>query len=298
MTPESNGSFRRQVTVLTAIVVTVSFVGFFMGTRPVEVPAAQTAVRTTESADTPAARTWAELQAAPAWQKKSTPQSLAALRPPTPAPDSKIALHPEKLAKSLTARAHLRAFDGAPPQVPHPVPQRGGLPCLVCHAKGAIVGDLRAPAISHETYASCTQCHVPLSGVMTPETELAWTADENTFVGLRTPGRGTRAWEGAPPTIPHPTQMRTRCASCHGPAGREGLQTSHPWRQSCTQCHGLSATLDQRPVGRGEAPPPWATAADDDGASGASRGAAGGGGTDSATGGESPGAAGAEGETP
>lgn len=261
MAPENNGTFRRQVIVLTAAVVAVSFVGFALGTRPLELPetaAAHPAPGTPATdGEAPAARSWAELQQRPLWQRKSTPESLASLRPPTPPPDSVIPLQPEKLAKSLKERAHLRAYDGAPPMVPHPVPQRGGLPCLVCHDKGAIVGDLRAPAISHESYSSCTQCHVPMDGVMTPEEKLAWAADENSFIGITTPGKGARAWDKAPPTIPHSTQMRGRCASCHGPAGRAGLQTSHPWRQSCTQCHGMSAALDQRPGVRGEAPPPW-----------------------------------------
>lgn len=270
MGQESNGSFRRQVIVLTATVVAVSFVGFVLGTRPLEVPAAATpAVAAPAVAGgtaavgegdgtPPAAKTWKELQAEPYWSRKSTPQSLSALRPVVPSPDTPIELHPELKAKSLADRAFLRAYDGAPPMVPHPVPQRGGLPCLVCHEAGAVVGELRAPGISHEKYSSCTQCHVPMNGVFTPEEELAYTMGDNTFAGVKATGQGTRAWKGAPPTIPHPTLMRSRCASCHGPAGREGLQTSHPWRQSCTQCHGLSAGLDQRPGLRDELAPPWA----------------------------------------
>lgn len=256
---QENGTFRRQVTVFTAAVIAVSVVGFVLGTRPLEVPAAEPPPATLTGA-APAAKSWKELQQAPFWERKSTPQSLSALRPVLPPPDSVIVVKPELKAKSLEARAHLRAYDGAPPMVPHPVPQRGGLPCLVCHETGAVVGELRAPGISHAKYSSCTQCHVPMGGVFTPDEELAYTMGDNSFAGLRHPGEGTRAWVGAPPTIPHPTLMRSECASCHGPAGREGLQTTHPWRQSCTQCHALSAGLDQRPGLREELPPPWASA--------------------------------------
>ena len=31
-------------------------------------------------------------------------------------------------------------------------------------------------------------------------------------------------YAGAPPVIPHPTWMRERCESCHGPRGRQGLR--------------------------------------------------------------------------
>ncbi|HRC56557.1 MAG TPA: hypothetical protein PKU97_11575, partial [Kofleriaceae bacterium] len=71
---------------------------------------------------------------------------------------------------------------------------------------------------------------------------------DSAFVGLPAPGRGERAWPGAPPTIPHTTWMRERCDSCHGVWGASGLRSTHPWRQSCTQCHAPAAALDQRPV--------------------------------------------------
>jgi hypothetical protein len=54
-----------------------------------------------------------------------------------------------------------------------------------------------------------------------------------------------RDYDGAPPTIPHPTLMRGECASCHGVFGADGIKTTHPWRQSCTQCHAMNAVNDQ-----------------------------------------------------
>ena len=70
---------------------------------------------------------------------------------------------------------------------------------------------------------------------------------ENSFLGLAEPTAGQRASAGAPPTIPHATNMRINCVSCHGPNGESGLKSSHPWRTNCTQCHGPSGRLDQQP---------------------------------------------------
>ena len=57
---------------------------------------------------------------------------------------------------------------------------------------------------------------------------------------------GNRAWSIAPPEIPHRTFMQERCESCHGVNGRDAIRSTHPWRQSCEQCHAPSAEFDQR----------------------------------------------------
>jgi hypothetical protein len=54
-----------------------------------------------------------------------------------------------------------------------------------------------------------------------------------------------RAYDGAPPTIPHHTWMRENCTSCHGLVTRPGTRTTHPWLTNCTQCHAPSAALDR-----------------------------------------------------
>jgi cytochrome c-type protein NapB len=154
---------------------------------------------------------------------------------------------------ALAARGSRRAYDGAPPVVPHAVDQIAVPSCLACHEQGVTLATRRAPTMSHERHDSCLQCHVvaadPRRDVVTPP------QPESTFVGLGPPGRGERAWEGAPPTIPHTTWMRERCDACHGTGGWHGVRSTHPWRQSCTQCHAPSATLDQRaPVDVGGAP--------------------------------------------
>lgn len=144
---------------------------------------------------------------------------------------------------ALARRATRRAYDGAPPTIPHAIDQIAIPACLRCHERGAKVANLAAPAMSHPVYGSCVQCHVVSSDPRPSETPPL--ALESAFVGATAHG-GERAWPGAPPTIPHSTWMRDRCESCHGVFGRLGMRSTHPWRQSCTQCHAPSAALDQR----------------------------------------------------
>lgn len=150
----------------------------------------------------------------------------------------------EARAQAVAQRKTHRAYDGAPPTIPHDIDQREVPGCLACHAEGMKLGERVAPKISHPPYQSCTQCHV----VGESPRPLAQYKDVpgNSFVGVASAGSGARAWPGAPPTMPHPTNMRSECVSCHGPTGLPGLRTSHPQRQNCQQCHGSSAQLDQR----------------------------------------------------
>jgi cytochrome c-type protein NapB len=133
-------------------------------------------------------------------------------------------------------RAERRAYDGAPPTVPH---ADWGMACGTCHdARGMSVDGVGfAPASPHEggprqgATQRCTQCHVFV------------VADgrfvESTFGGLAQDLRvGARATPGAPPTIPHRLLMRENCVACHdGPGAREEIRTSHPERRRCRQCH-------------------------------------------------------------
>jgi cytochrome c-type protein NapB len=152
---------------------------------------------------------------------------------------------PEEREATLAKRKSRRAFDGAPPTIPHRITQIGPPDCVACHESGAKIGDLVAPRMSHQSYTSCTQCHAvmvdPRPASETPK------APETTFEGISSWGKGTRAWPGAPPTIPHPTLMRSECTSCHGVFGAPGIKSPHPYRQSCTQCHVANAANDQHP---------------------------------------------------
>ncbi len=153
-------------------------------------------------------------------------------------------------ASALAGRRGNRAYDGAPPTVPHPVRQNAAPECLACHEEGLRIRDRSASAMSHRELTSCTQCHVvqaaPMPGAMLPPDA---TFAANGFEGMQSPDRGERAWAIAPPTTPHRTTMRERCMSCHGPMGSEPLQTPHPERRSCEQCHAPSAGLNQAPGG-------------------------------------------------
>lgn len=183
----------------------------------------------------------------PAWWSE-----LASRRPDLFAPVVQTA---EDRERALAARAARRAYDGAPPTIPHRIDQLGVPACLACHDAGLAIDGTIAPRMSHAPLASCVQCHV-VSEDPRPVREPAPVVAASTFVGLGPPGPGARAWAGAPPTIPHSTRMRDRCDACHGPTGALGMRTTHPWRSSCTQCHAPSAVIDQRaPAALGGATP-------------------------------------------
>lgn len=156
--------------------------------------------------------------------------------------DGQLQRLPELRQAVLSLRAQRRAFDGAPPVVPHPIDQMSSASCLACHGEGIWIGrGVRAPKMSHDVFASCTQCHVEQQS---GDLELLATV-ANFFEGKAAPIGGSRAWAGAPPVVPHPTFMRESCLSCHGPSGPEPIRTTHPGRASCLQCHAPSAELDQ-----------------------------------------------------
>jgi cytochrome c-type protein NapB len=78
---------------------------------------------------------------------------------------------------------------------------------------------------------------VPGSAALRPDPR----AVENDFDGLDAPGAGPRASIVAPPQLPHRVFMRENCDSCHGVNGRDPIRSSHPWRESCSQCHASSS---------------------------------------------------------
>ena len=149
----------------------------------------------------------------------------------------------EQKQNALMQREKRRAFNGAPPTIPHAIDQMSTAACMACHQTGAATETLRIPKMSHAFYANCTQCHVEQN----PTHLAAEIFQPNTFVGLAAPEGGPRAYTGAPPQIPHSTWMREDCLSCHGPTSFVGIQTTHPWRSQCQQCHTASSELEQFP---------------------------------------------------
>jgi len=272
--PRENATFlgvpMRAVYVIALVAVGVAFVGFLTGTRgggQLEIWGAAEGRRAPPTVgDVPFAPTNAEL-ASDGWRWTGERQraALAAMHADRPAAMADVAPASDAdRAQALATRAALRAYDGAPPRIPHAVPQFGALPCIQCHSDGMRVGGHVAGAMSHDSFQSCLGCHVVDDAPM-PGAEGALASGppiDNSFVGLEAPTHGPRALPGAPPVIPHPTRMRERCASCHGELAA-GLRSTHPWRQSCTQCHASSAALDQLPRSQlgpaaGEAPSPGA----------------------------------------
>ncbi|MEZ4252727.1 MAG: hypothetical protein R3B99_31350 [Polyangiales bacterium] len=243
----------RVVPVIASAVLALATMGFFTGIAPAPDAAFEVRASREVSSRLPRAPSHADLAAGFAAQAAEARQ-LAAFGAMAQEGRRSLTEEPpvatvDEVARALASRQERRAYDGAPPRVPHPMTQTGSLDCVACHQDGFVLEGRVARRMSHETYASCSQCHVEdVHSMPSAERALASGPPVDTlFVGLEAPTAGPRAWEGAPPVIPHPTQMRERCDSCHGVLA-DGLRTSHPWRQSCTQCHAPSAVYDLRPM--------------------------------------------------
>jgi len=145
-------------------------------------------------------------------------------------------------AASIDRRAQLRAFEGAPPVIPHSIQDLNVQSCRACHAEGLRAGDKISRMVSHTYLPSCTQCHVEATGFLLDANAIP----PNEFRGLRSQGMGgTRAWAGAPPVVPHTFFMRTNCVSCHGEFGYDGWRPDHLSRSNCAQCHVPAAEFEQ-----------------------------------------------------
>ena len=140
-----------------------------------------------------------------------------------------------------SVRAARRAFDGAPPVIPH---KPLGAACISCHTNSGkeAPGIGFAPANPHRVggaMTNCRQCHLFQRG------ESAFVNSD--FSGLPVSSKpGDRLFAGAPPTIPHRLAMRENCLACHdGPAARPEIRCTHPERVNCRQCHVSPATVAQ-----------------------------------------------------
>ena len=141
----------RTAFVLFVVAVTVGVVGFLVGTSPNAVlrraPTVATPVASAERA-----RSYSDLRG-----ERRGPNAgmygaaaFAALGTPLETPGS---------AQAQAVRLLRRAYAGAPPVIPHPITQNTVGACLQCHEHGMTVGNKQAPGMSHERFASCTQCH-------------------------------------------------------------------------------------------------------------------------------------------
>lgn len=258
---------RRTLAVLMLAVSIAAISGLFMGMRQTEARAAARAATGPPPEEKPAPELTSGLPVAPtygdipstAWLAnrdwnftfKNLPHLTPDRSPQTP-------LDADQLAAALKARAERRAFDGAPPTVPHQIDQLSVAACMSCHSTEStlLIGSKRPATISHPYLSNCTQCHVPADGLRRfTEAEAARLVVASSFLGRLPAGPGTRAYHGAPPTVPHPLWMRQNCMSCHGPEREHAIRTSHPFRQNCLQCHAPDATFDNRER-LSNAPPP------------------------------------------
>ena len=149
----------------------------------------------------------------------------------------------------LKGRSARRAYDGAPPMIPHAINYRDVESCTVCHAQDSniMIAGRRSPAMSHPFMSNCTQCHAPSEGLaMLQHSGTVGLVVDNQFIGATHSGSGSRAYPGAPPTIPHRVSMRQNCMSCHGPGMPDAVTTSHPMRSNCLQCHAQDSSYDNR----------------------------------------------------
>ncbi len=231
--------------ILTGVIA-ISFVGFFVGIHAnaqrddplVEVGPAGTTGQLHFDGVMPSVA-YFEMDGRKHGPNAEFSSSLDRLHPPSDAMLHQLDQADARVV-SLAEREERRAYNGAPPIIPHPIDQLTATSCLLCHGEGKRIGDRIAHKMPHQNYASCTQCHVEQ---VNDEGLIA----VNSFEGVAAPTQGRRAWNGAPPIIPHTLNMRSDCLSCHGPNGRPSLRTTHPERTSCLQCHAPSAGLNQSP---------------------------------------------------
>lgn len=129
--------------------------------------------------------------------------------------------------KLIISRNMLRAYEGAPPRIPHGTKgQIAQAECLNCHS----VGTGHGPNVLHAHLSNCTQCHVSI------KTSVLFKA--NDFSPLRQRSVKRESNPIGPPYIPHRIQNRKNCNICHTAAGaKEELIPRHGELDNCLQCH-------------------------------------------------------------
>ncbi len=137
----------------------------------------------------------------------------------------------------VAERAERRAFEGAPPTIPH---DTGALvanaQCMNCHAVGTQYG----VNVLHPELTNCEQCHV-----MVKTDKLFVTSD---FEPLLTREVEAPSNPMGPPYIPHRVQDRASCNICHtDPGAPQALKPLHGDVGNCTMCH--LQLLERVPMG-------------------------------------------------
>lgn len=265
---------RKTLAVLFLAVGMLAVSGFFMGMRQTEnqapragLPVLKNHPHSTEAplAEIPEAPHYQDIPGAAWLANRDTHFTLADLPRALDPPAALAAADPAEIAAAVARRASRRAYDGAPPVIPHAIDSISAAACASCHEQDSnvVIGGTRPAEISHPWISNCTSCHVPADGLRQHTAPLDTRLQvENSFLGKTSPGSGPRAYGEAPPTVPHPIWMRQNCMACHGPGREHAIRTSHPERQNCLQCHAPNALFDNResylngPPPRLDSPPP------------------------------------------
>jgi cytochrome c-type protein NapB len=223
----------------------VSIVGFFTGTAPPAERATSPTVQTEAPPHTPEP---GQAEEASSYLDRRRPTDLQWSRlSDVLARIGKTDSPVLDKAQALEQRRSRRAYSGAPPRIPHGIDQGEDGACLACHREGMQIGSETASTIPHAELRLCTQCHVPTQDLIPggDALEPGLHGRVNTFEGLEEPENGPQSQGVDSPPVPHTSWMRENCSSCHGPLGSKPLQTLHPERKSCTQCHALSDVMEQ-----------------------------------------------------
>jgi len=241
-TPLKSG---RPMAIVGAVAAGLGLVGFLVGiSEPVEARRATRSMAVAPITAQPAP-TYREINSALVGTNVGWGSPLATLKQDRPGILEKVVRTSAMKNTALHDRLRTRAFDGAPPVVPHRIEHQSSTSCLVCHGEGLKLGEKIATKVSHPHFANCLQCHVEQSGSVPFLTGTSEPIPSNSFAGVLRSGPGTRSMPGAPPTIPHATQLRGDCMSCHGLVARPGLRTTHPWLTNCTQCHAANGEAER-----------------------------------------------------
>lgn len=249
---------RKTLAVIFLAICVLAVSGFFMGMRQTEQQVHRKTLPESENHESVSITSHAELPTAPKYQQIADTSWLANRdwhftldnlpRFSNPTAKAVIATLAEREA-AVKNRTELRAYDGAPPVIPHAIDTLSVASCMSCHGPGGdlIIGGKRPAEMSHPWITNCTSCHVPADGmrqlIAARETRLVV---ENSFDGKVSAGSGPRAYSKAPPTVPHAVWMRQNCMACHGPGREQAIRTSHPERKNCLQCHAPNASFDNR----------------------------------------------------
>ncbi|MDH4263403.1 MAG: nitrate reductase cytochrome c-type subunit [Spirochaetia bacterium] len=152
-------------------------------------------------------------------------------------------------ADFASKRLKLRAYEGAPPVIPHTILKSGTHYCLSCHTKGIVFEkdaevwskkNMVAKITPHPEWVNCFQCHVPQQ-----DTGLFHKNKFKTFHLAHVKKNIKSGEEPAPPPMPHQVENREKCIICHlSKTADPSIVPKHGMRDGCEMCHLPPESLD------------------------------------------------------